>query len=314
MTIRCKEKMTRGGWVSGVWRVKLFRILPLFALIMTPSGCSRSEYAEFDGCNSYDMVEQQLAFGTRIPGSEASLSAGDWIISQLEENGWEVEEQVFDYHGVLLRNITGKWEPMPDSRDPILLGAHYDTRPLADRDPISPDLPVPGANDGASGVAVLLELSRVLGEQDYPLPVWLVFFDGEDSGSINGWEWIAGSRKYAEELTIEPVAVVVVDMVGDSDLNLYYEYNSDTALAAEIWQTAAELGYEQFIPELKHSILDDHLPFLQRGLPAVDIIDFDFPAWHTTGDTIDKVSAESLEAVGRTLEGWLWKRSESAMD
>lgn len=179
---------------------------------------------------------------------------------------------------------------------------------LADRDP-NPEnrtQPAPGANDGASGVAVLLELARVL-PQETKQQIWLVFFDGEDNGNLPGWDWVLGSRAFVESLgEKKPEAVVIVDMIGDADLDIYFERNSNEQLAAEIWAQAAELGYaERFIAQPKHRMLDDHTPFLQAGIPAVDIIDFDYPYWHTTQDTVDKISAHSLQAVGATLLAWL---------
>ncbi len=192
-----------------------------------------------------------------------------------------------------------------DAAPQIIIGAHYDTRMAADQDPelVKRQLPVPGANDGASGVAVLIELGRSLPKDT--VPVWLVFFDAEDNGRIDGWDWILGSRAFAEELSTHPEAVVIVDMIGDADLNIYLEQNSNASIRAEIWDTAEKLGYaDKFINQEKFSMLDDHTPFLEAGIPAVDIIDFDYPYWHTTQDTPDKVSAESLQTVGKTL--WTW--------
>jgi Zn-dependent M28 family amino/carboxypeptidase len=144
--------------------------------------------------------------------------------------------------------------------------------------------------------------------QDLDKQVWLVFFDSEDNGRLPGWDWILGSRAFVDALEGTPDSVVIVDMIGDADLNIYKERNSDPELTDEIWQIAAEAGYgEQFIPEPKHSMLDDHTPFLERGIRAIDIIDFDYPYWHTSEDTPDKVSAHSLEAVGETLRLWLLK-------
>jgi Zn-dependent M28 family amino/carboxypeptidase len=189
----------------------------------------------------------------------------------------------------------------------IILGAHYDTRFYANMDSdIEKQLqPVPGANDGASGVAVLLELARVLPD-DLNKNIWLVFFDAEDQGSIEGWDWILGSRSFVKTLQSKPDAVVIVDMIGDKDLNVYYERNSDVGVQEEIWEIAAGLGYEKhFIPEYKYSMLDDHTPFLEKGMVAIDIIDFDYPYWHTSQDTIDKISPESLEMIGTTIYHWL---------
>ncbi|MPM92127.1 hypothetical protein SDC9_139261 [bioreactor metagenome] len=136
--------------------------------------------------------------------------------------------------------------------------------------------------------------------------VWLVFFDTEDQGHIKGWDWILGSQAYADALTVSPQAVIVIDMIGDADLNIYREKSSDQTLTDQIWQSAADLGYsEQFINDEKYNMLDDHTPFLEKGIPAVDIIDFDYPYWHTTQDTADKVSPESLSVVGNTLLSWL---------
>ena len=165
--------------------------------------------------------------------------------------------------------------------------------------------PVPGANDGASGVAVLLELARVLPE-DLPGEVWLVFFDAEDNGRIPGWNWIMGSQAFVRTLDSHPDAVVIVDMIGDADQNIYQEKNSDKVLTQEIWGVAEDLGYgSSFIPSVKYSMMDDHTPFLQAGIPAIDIIDFDYLYWHTVDDTIDKVSAQSLQAVGDVVYHWV---------
>ena len=257
----------------------------------------------FDSSRAYADVQTQVAFGPRIPGTEGHNQIRKWIRAELQSAGWMVEVQQTERMGHPIYNIIAKRN---DDAPQIILGAHYDTRMIADQDP---DLskrtePVPGANDGASGVAVLLELARTL--PDDTVPVWLVFFDTEDNGRIEGWDWILGSRAFAEEISIEPRAVVIVDMIGDADLNIYLEKNSNVAIRTKIWSTAEKLGYgKQFINEEKFSMLDDHTPFLEAGIPAVDLIDFDYPYWHTTQDTPDKVSAESLQAVGETLWNWI---------
>jgi glutaminyl-peptide cyclotransferase len=257
----------------------------------------------FDSSRAYADVQTQVAFGPRIPGTEGHEQIREWIGSELESAGWVVEVQQTERMNHPIYNIIAK----RGAESPqIILGAHYDTRMFADHDPTPGRQaePVPGANDGASGVAVLLELARTLPEETQP--VWLVFFDAEDNGNIEGWDWILGSRAFAEEIPIEPRAVVIVDMIGDADLNIYLEKNSNIAIRTEIWSTAEALGYgDKFINEEKFSMLDDHTPFLEAGIPAVDIIDFDYPYWHTTQDTPDKVSAESLHAVGDTLYNWI---------
>ena len=260
------------------------------------------EELTFDGQQAYQHALAQCALGPRPSGSAVGWATGDYIIRQLEKATWEVTTQEFDYRGVRIRNIVGR----RGKGAPVLLGAHYDTRRLADQDPHAPSQAVPGGNDGASGVAVLLELARVLSQESLHNDIWLAFFDAEDNGGLDGWPWSVGATYMAEHLTIRPEAVIVVDMVGDADQQLYWERNSDRALMEQLWGLAAELGYdEQFIPRYKWAMTDDHTPFLQRGIPAVDIIDFDYPYWHTVQDTCDKVSPESLERVGRVLEEWL---------
>jgi Zn-dependent M28 family amino/carboxypeptidase len=284
--------------------------IALFCVVVNISvgGCSDQRDALFSGTEAYELAERQMEFGDRIPGTEPHRQTGEWIRSELEESNWLTATQEFDYLGVQLNNIIGKSDER-NSPGPIIVGAHYDTRPHADLDDLNPESPVPGANDGASGVAVLLELARVLDLEKSKCPVWLVFFDAEDSGGINGWDWIVGSSYFVDQITEEPAAVVIVDMVGDADLKLFYERNSTRELAEAIWQIAIDLGYSSFIPSERHSIIDDHTPFIQAGIPAVDIIDFDYPSWHTTNDTMDMISAFSLEQVGRTLEHWIEQSS-----
>lgn len=226
---------------------------------------------------------------------------------QLENAGWQVELQDAKPLGHPIQNLIAKRSNEPPQ---IILGAHFDTRMFADEDPDPAQQInyVPGANDGASGVAVLLELARSLPEET--VPVWLVFFDAEDNWNIEGWDGELGSRTFVESLTTRPQAVVIVDMIGDADLNIYKERNSNSEITEQIWSIAKSLGYEsKFVPQYKYSMIDDHTPFLQAGLPAVDIIDFDYPYWHTIQDTPDKVSAQSLQIVGETVRAWVIQQS-----
>ncbi len=257
-----------------------------------------------------------MQFGPRPVGSPALRATGDYVMSQLKQSQWEVVTQEFEYRRLPIRNIIGK---AGQGRGPVIvIGAHYDTRLLADQDKNNPTQPVAGANDGASGVAVLLELARTLDVSKLKNEVWLAFFDAEDNGEIAGcklapppcvdnsvWPWSVGADYMAGHIA-RPQSVIVVDMIGDKDQNIYYEKNSDVQLQQQLWGVAARLGYQnQFIPQEKWSMEDDHTPFLQRGIRAVDMIDFDYPYWHTTQDTADKVSPESLEHVGRVLQVWL---------
>ena len=279
-----------------------FIVIGLALLVTCVASCCSREPLDFDGEAAYEHVTAQCDFGFRPTGSAAWQATGDYIIAKLEEYGWTVETQEFTYRDTLVRNIVGKlgWGPV------TIVGAHYDTRRSADMEDAS--VPVMGANDGASGVAVLLELARTLDRNKLNNEVWLAFFDAEDNGRLDDWDWCVGSRYMAGSLAITPESVVVVDMIGDAGQNIYLERNSDPVLQTRLWDIAASLGYsDTFIDEYKYAVYDDHRPFIDRGIPAVDIIDFDYPYWHTTQDTPDKVSAESLERVGRVLEAWLEK-------
>ncbi len=307
---------------------KLIFLLCILFLLIFSSGCSSQviahepvqeiPYEPFDGERAWQDVDYQVALGARTPGSPAHAQTTGWIEERLRGLNWEVEVQELQVHvdgnQRTVRNVIAKTGA---GRPWLVLGAHYDTRLVADRDPDfgKRSTPVPGGNDGASGVAVLLELGRILPNYvHYPMPgselraqqIWLVFFDAEDNGKLAGWDWILGSQAFVDNLAEKPDAAVIVDMIGDAQLDIYMEKNSDPQLRQEIWDTAAALGYDSwFIPEEKHRILDDHVPFIEAGIPAVDLIDMNYAYWHTTQDTADKVSPESLQIVGDTLLSWL---------
>ncbi len=257
----------------------------------------------FDGVRAMQVAATQMQWVPRDTGSPGWQHTGDYIIRQLRQSGWQITEQRFPYRGITCRNILAQRGSGPL----LLLGAHYDSRRQADHDP-DPNKqhePVPAANDGASGVAVLLELARVVRPEAFGRTVQLAFLDAEDDGDLDGWEWTVGSNYLATHLAVRPVAVVILDMIGDTNLDVYYESNSTPALRESVWAAAARQGFTQFIPREKYGMLDDHSPFLAQGIPAVDVIDFDYPPWHTTGDTLDKISATSLAIVGQTMELWL---------
>ncbi len=262
----------------------------------------------FSGERAYQDVKAQMEIGPRPVGSEGNLRTVEYIVSQLQSAGWhDVQTVTFTYRHTPIRNVVAK---SGGDGPPILLGAHFDSRPYADRDPDPAKRhdPMPGANDGASGVAVLLELARTLDKDSLWAPVWLAFFDGEDKGEIDDWPWSVGAAHLAKTISPRPREVIVVDMVGDRDQQIYWERNSSPDIQKKLWKIAADLGYgEHFIPKYRWSMMDDHTPFLRLGIPAVDIIDFDYPYWHTTMDTADKVSPGSLERVGRVLEKYLEK-------
>jgi glutaminyl-peptide cyclotransferase len=278
------------------------RLLALISLLSLIS-CDAAPRT-FNGDLAYEDVIFQSGLGPRIPDSAAHQREVDWLQKTLIQLGWKVDIQNGSMMGHPIQNIIAK---KGSGSRWVILGAHYDSRLLADQDPNSTlrTQPVPGANDGASGVAVLVELARALPDR-LNTQVWLVFFDAEDNGDIPGWDWLLGSRYFVNHLIGKPDATVVVDMVGDANLNIFQEKNSNQAITNGIWSTAKELGYSSnFIPNQKFAMLDDHTPFLEAGIKAVDIIDFDYPYWHTTQDTPDKVSAQSLQAVGGTILAWL---------
>ncbi len=247
-------------------------------------------------------AETQMAFGPRTPGSAAHAEFVDWAVDTLEKSGWEVSAEPAQYKGKEVINILAEHPGKAPESKWLLLGAHYDCRLNADKDLIAGNRlkPVPGANDGASGVAVLMGLAETL--RDSEKRITLAFFDAEDQGELPGWgtfcygaEVLADQYAAADE---KPDEVIILDMIGDADLQIYREGNSDPELTDRLWQIAAEKGFsDRFINERKYTMIDDHVPFRRIGIPSVDLIDFDYPYWHTVGDTIDKLSEKSLNAV-----------------
>ena len=214
-----------------------------------------------------------------------------------------------------ITNVIARFNP--GARRHILLLAHYDTRPMADQDP-DPDnrsKPILGANDGASGVAILLTLADMLSKDIPPIGVDLLFVDAEDMGRSGDLDnFCLGAKAFVAEMGnllggVRPEYAVLLDMVGDQELTLPMEYNSwrdAREVVLRIWNLAETLGYTQFQFEVGAQIYDDHIPLLEAGIPAVDIIDINYPNteenyWHTLEDTPDKCSAESLEAVGTVV-------------
>jgi Zn-dependent M28 family amino/carboxypeptidase len=205
-----------------------------------------------------------------------------------------------------LTNILGILNPTGTQK--IMFSAHWDTRPTADQEKTAENKkkPILGANDGASGVAVLLELARVLKAKKPKACIYFMLFDGEDVGPDIG-NMLLGARYFAKHMdAYKPNAMILIDMIGDADQQIYRESNSVNnarKLVDTVWSAAASLGYgNRFPDEIKYPIEDDHLPMQDAGVPSIDLIDFDYPYWHTLADTVDKCSPESLEAVGRTLQ------------
>jgi len=268
---------------------------------------------EFNGQTAFGYVQQQMTFGPRIPGTPAHRATGDWILAQLRTRADSVIVQEIPHvtrgagrgDTLRLRNFFARFQPAATER--VLFLAHWDTRPHADQSQNlgQQRLPVPGANDGASGVAVLLGVADALKQRAPALGVDLLFVDGEDFGNFaDSTDVLIGSRWFVAHQPpgYQPLYAVLFDMVGDKDLQIYQEGNS-LAVAPEVvqrvWRTAADLGYERvFVSSARHTLTDDHVSFQRAGIHAIDVVDFDYPFWHTTEDTIDKVSAASLQIVG----------------
>lgn len=279
----------------------------------------------FSADSAYSYAARQVAFGPRVPGSDAHRKCGEWLASTLRSHGAEVEQQTstittFDGTCIPMRNIIARINPSSPER--ILLLAHWDSRPWADNDPdpAKHDTPVDGANDGASGTALLLELSRVLAQDSTfsGTGVDILLCDAEDWGTENNDEsWAMGARYFARDAAAKgymPKAAILVDMVGAPDATFMREYFSQQAapaLADEIWNIAASLGYASMFPNrMGSAVNDDHVELIKAGIPAIDIIDYRegsgfFPAWHTTADNLDAICPATLGAVGSVLEHYL---------
>ena len=266
---------------------------------------SRAASATFDAQRAFAILEKQCEFGPRPPGSAAHKETQSYLFTELQKHANSVVLQPHQYKTetvtLHLNNILAEFGP-PRSGETLLLAAHWDTRPFADRDPKpeNRDKPILGANDGASGVAVLLEIARVLKAHPPPRRVVIVLFDGEDYGrSVENM--FIGSRFFARNLgKWKPDYGILLDMVGDKDLTLPIErhsWNANRGFTEAIWRRAATLGLTPFQHRLGDAIMDDHVPLIEVGIPMVDIIDFTYPYWHTLEDTVDKCSPKSLEVV-----------------
>ena len=273
-------------------------------------GSAASREVEFNGRTAFTYVEKQMAFGPRVPNTPAHQQTGDWLLSELRARADTVLVQDFQNRTskgqtLKLRNFFARFRPQAPDR--ILLVAHWDSRPFADKSPNlgQQRLPVPGANDGASGVAVLLGVADALKSKPSTIGVDLLFVDGEDYGDFaDSTETLLGSRYFAKHQppSYTTLFAVVFDMVGDRDLEIIqegYSVSNAPEVVQRVWRTAADLGYGRvFVNRAGQALTDDHVPLQQAGIHAIDVIDFDFPYHHTTEDTLDKVSAESLQIVG----------------
>ena len=300
------------------------------------SVCSTIETLEFDGQRANESVTTQVEFGPRLPGSNASMELRDWFMDTRPEFDWSLDPHFRD--GYNLTNLEGRL--IPDDAEEngpiIVLAAHYDSRNRAERDPDPnmTDVPIPGANDGGSGVAVLWELARILPSMELEHEVWILLTDAEDQGLIEEPStWALGAQSWAENRSEDDIsridAFLLVDMIGDSDLKIYRTfppYLNDVEgnrLWGAVENLSGPLGLVDNITDCNGNpgldivnfskndgVIDDHVPMLNVGIPAIDFIDIRYGEnatawqgyWHTHEDTPDKVSAESLAHIGRLIE------------
>jgi Zn-dependent M28 family amino/carboxypeptidase len=290
----------------------------LLSLALVALDCASSPPPRFDGQRAFADLLDQCRFGPRYPGSAGHHEAREYFLDKLLKTTSFVKVQDFVHsdreEGVELKlsNIIASYHPEKARR--VLLCAHWDTRPFADHDPDTArrEEPILGANDGASGVAVLLEIARVISHNEPLLGVDIVLFDGEDGGDAGDVEgFCLGSKHFARvKGDYQPEFGILVDMIGDKDLALYKEAYSATyakGLTDSVWARAKEMGLACFKDSVRHAVYDDHVPLLGAGIRVIDLIDFDYPYWHTTSDTPDKCSPESLQKIGDLLLHILYK-------
>jgi Zn-dependent M28 family amino/carboxypeptidase len=284
------------------YRLLVFSIL--FSFGCSPKPPPELKWDAFSGARAYEQVQQLVKFGPRPSGSTNLEKSAAYLKQQLQNCGLTVEEQVFTaatpYGPKQFRNIIAKTPIQHGGSDRIvIIGSHYDTKLMT-------NMTFVGANDGGSSTGVLLEMARVAAGQP---DLWLVFFDGEEAMvEYSDKDGFWGSRFFVEELKrndqVKSIkAMVLLDMVGDKDLNV----TVTGSLVEPVFDASRAAGFRDYFNYRGNGILDDHVPFRQAGIPAVDLIDFEFGSapglndyWHTEKDTLDKISPHSLEVVGRT--------------
>lgn len=279
-----------------------------------------------DGDRAYGYLKAICNFGPRKAGSKANTQQREYVAAHFKKMGATLREQKFATQDPLsgervdMVNLIASWNP--DRSERVVVAAHYDTRPFPDpaRDPDNANVPFIGANDGASGVALLMEMANHMNESKTPWGVDFVLFDGEElmyndpqQGRLG--DFFLGSNEFSRIYKAEGknrkyqyVAGIVLDMVGDKQLELPVELNSKKYapnLVREVWGVAYKMKSKAFIQNLGPEVLDDHLSMNAAGIPTIDIIDFDYPMWHTSGDLPEQCSGKSLAEVGRVVTAWL---------
>ncbi len=281
-------------------------LLTAFAILASAVG------ADFSGASALEYTRKAVGFGPRPPGSEANRKLQAYIIAELKTRRCEIIEDPFTAQTplgpVAMRNIIARFRGTTGRA--VAVTGHFDTKMM-------PAIRFVGASDGGSSTGFLLEMARALAGRPLKDDVYLVWFDGEEAiGPWSETDGLHGSRhlaaRWARDGTLVRLkALINVDMIGDRDLGILQETNSSASLRRLVWRVAADLGFNRHFLDSGGAVEDDHMPFLQRGVPALDLIDFDYPPWHTPQDTMDRLSADSLEVVGRVLVETL-RRLESS--
>lgn len=302
---------------SGVWLI----CAVLVAVLLTRSTAARAQdlNVQFDAKRSMQYLEQVCALGSRVSGSDGMVKQQELIIKHFRQFGCGLMDQQFDVphpltgEPVRMRNLIVSWNPEATKR--VLLCCHYDTRPYPDRDEFQPRGVFVGANDGASGVALFMEMAHHMKNIDPKYGVDMVFFDGEELVYLDGDKYFLGSEYFAKWYKNSPpknykyICGVLVDMIADSRLSLSIEKNSlrlAPAVTRSVWETARRLRVREFVNRAKYEVRDDHLALNEiAGIPTCDIIDFDYPHWHTRQDVPAACSGESMAKVGKVLLQWL---------
>jgi glutaminyl-peptide cyclotransferase len=268
--------------------------------------------ADFSGSSALEFTRKAVAFGQRPPGSAANKRLQAYIETELQRLNCQTSFDAFAGQTptgpVAMRNIIARF-PGKSGRSIVITG-HFDTKPMPGRVFV-------GANDGGASTGFLLELARVVNSMQHPDDIYLVWFDGEEAfGDWSDTNGIYGSRHLADKWSRDGMlphikALINVDMIGDKDLGILEDTNSSRSLLRLVWQTAHDLGYGKYFLDAATPMEDDHMPFVRKGVNALDLIDFDYGPnnayWHDEQDTIDKVSAHSFEVVGNVIVAVLRK-------
>jgi hypothetical protein len=307
-----RRPVTRRSFLEGKWRrllafglVALGLLVVIFILLQRPGGGPQNgePWKEFSGEKALQRVQAVVGLGPRTPESEAIKKARAYIHQQLEGNGWQVIDQPFvdrtPRGPVQFVNLIARRPDQPEGAKLFFVGSHYDTKTFD-------SIRFVGANDGGSSTGALLELGRVLNlHPNLARQIELIFFDGEEAyENFTRSDGLYGSRFFARKAKAAKHAQfykggIIWDMIGDRDLTITLPVDSPAALSQGIFAAASALQLRNHFTYSQGDMIDDHTPFNEVGIPTIDLIDFDYPPWHTSGDTMDKLSADSLQIIGQ---------------